>query len=95
MLLSTLAVSLSLIDDDIMHGSLSAGFIQIKRLIKGYKVINSTFLFFLSFFIHKGQEKTSSNYKPVWEKVRLFNSCIYTPIHMVYTSKINKENKEY
>lgn len=45
MLLSTLAVSLSLIEDDIMHGSLSAGFIQIKRLIKGYKVINSFFLF--------------------------------------------------
>lgn len=51
MLLFTLAASLSLIDDDIMHGSQSDGSIQIKRLIKGYKVINITF------FYIKGKKK--------------------------------------
>lgn len=47
MLLFTLAAPLSLIDDDIIHASPSAESIQIKSLIKGSKVINFTFFFFL------------------------------------------------
>ncbi len=43
MLLFTLAASLSLIADDIMHGGQSTGSIQIKSLIKGYKSNNVTF----------------------------------------------------